>query len=47
MEVAEKLNNFFENVVKSLDLMDNSLLLTPVKEMDDPIDIIIKGNTSQ
>ena len=41
-EVAEKLNNFFENAVKSLDIKENKLLLTPVNENEDPIDVIIK-----
>ena len=41
-EVAEKLSNYFENAVKSLEIVDNKLILTPVSGIDDPIDIIIK-----
>ena len=41
-EVAEKLGKYFENAVKSLDIMENNVILTPVNGIDDPIDIIIK-----
>jgi hypothetical protein len=41
-EVAEKLRNYFEKAVKSLNTEDNKLILTHVNEADDPIDVIIK-----
>ena len=42
LEVAEKLNNYFHNAVKSLDILEFSDLLTPVTGLADPIDIAIK-----
>ena len=40
-EVAEKLSNYFEKAVKSLDIED-TVLLTPAIGINDTIDIIIK-----
>ena len=40
--VAEKLSNYFENAVKSLNIEENKLLLTHVTDVVDPINVIIK-----
>ena len=40
--VAEKLSNYFENAVNSLQVEENRLILTHVNDADDPIDVIIK-----
>ena len=42
--MAEKLCNCFGKAVKSLEIMENKELLTPVNGIDDPIDITIKKN---
>ena len=44
--VAEKLCNYFENVVKSLNI-ENKLLLTHVTDVVDPINVIIKRYENQ
>ena len=41
-EVAEKLSNYFENAVKSLEIIENNDILTPVNGIDDNVDIAIK-----
>ena len=41
-KVAEKLSSYFENAVKSLEIIENKEILTPVNIMEDPIDIAIK-----
>ena len=41
-EIAQNLNNYFTNVVKSLDIQENRYLLTDNKNIDDPIDAAIK-----
>ena len=41
--MAEKLNNYFENAVKSLDISEDRVLLTPAIGIYDPIDITIKN----
>ena len=41
--VAEKLSNYFENAVNSLQLEENKSILTHVNDADDPIDVIIKS----
>ena len=41
-EVAESLNLFFKNAVKSLSIKENIDLLTPIDEFNDPIDIAIQ-----
>ena len=40
--VAEKLSNYFENAVNSLQREENKLIMTHVNDADDPIDVIIK-----
>ena len=40
-EIAQNLNNYFANVVKSLDIKENRYLLTE-NNIDDPIDAVIK-----
>ena len=42
IEVAEKLSKYFENAVKSLDILECRDTLTPVDGLEDPIDIAIK-----
>ena len=37
--VAEKLSNYFENAVNSLQIEENKLILTHVNDADDPIDV--------
>ena len=39
-EVAEKLSNYFEKAVKSLDINEDTVLLTPAIGINDTIDII-------
>ena len=41
-EIAQNLNNYFANVVKSLDIKENRYLLTENNNIDDPIDAAIK-----
>ena len=41
-DVANSLNNFFQNTVKSLELNENKFLLTDTEDLDDPVDIAIK-----
>ena len=41
-EVTEKHIKYFNNAVKSLEIMENKEILTPVNGVDDPIDIAIK-----
>ena len=41
-EVAEKLSNYFEKAVKSLDINEDTVLLTSTIRIYDTIDIIIK-----
>ena len=41
-EIAQNLNNYFVNEVKSLDIQGNSYLLKDTKNMTDPIDAPIK-----
>ena len=41
-EIAQNLNNYFANAVKSLDINENRYLLTENKNIDDPIDAAIK-----
>ena len=40
-DVAETLNNFFENAVKSLDIKENQSILSNTGESTDPVDIAI------
>ena len=40
--VAEKLNNYFENAAKTLEIIENRDILTPITGIYDPIDIAIK-----
>ena len=40
--MAEKLSNYFEKAVKSLDINEDTVLLTPAIGINDTIDIIIK-----
>ena len=42
IEVAERLSNYFENAVKSLDILECKDTLTTVDGLTDPIDIPIK-----
>ena len=41
-DVANSLNNFFQNTVNSLELNENKFLLTDTEDLDDPVDIAIK-----
>ena len=41
--MTEKLNNYFENAVKSLDISEDTVLSTPAIGIYDPVDIIIKS----
>ena len=41
-EIAQNLNNYFANAVKSLDIQENNYLLTDNKNIDDPIHAAIK-----
>ena len=41
-ELAEKLSNYFEKAVNSLDINEDTVLLTPTIGIYDTIDIIIK-----
>ena len=41
-DVAEKLSSYFENAVKSLEIIENKEILTSINGVDDPIDISIK-----
>ena len=41
-EIAQNLNNYFSNEVKSLDIQENRYLPTENKNIDDPIDVAIK-----
>ena len=40
--MAEKLNNYFENAAKTLNIAETKEILTPVTGIYDPIDIAIK-----
>ena len=40
--MAEKLSSYFENAVKSLEIIENKEILTSKNGVDDPIDISIK-----
>ena len=42
IQVAEKLNKYFENAVQSLDITECRDILTPVDGLEDPIEIAIK-----
>ena len=41
-DVANSLNNFFQNTVNSLELNENKFLITDTDDLDDPVDIAIK-----
>ena len=41
-DVAEKFSNYFQNAVKSLEIIENNDILTSTKGIDDPIGIAIK-----
>ena len=43
IEVAEKLSKYFENAVKSLDILECRDTSTPVNGLEDPIEIAIKS----
>ena len=41
-EVAEMLNNFFDNAVKDLEINENQYILSNTIETDDPVDIAVE-----